>query len=260
MDGNKLKELRESNYLSKEEFADRIGVDLEEVENWEEYGSEPSKYNIERMANVLNVDEDSLKWKLNVDREIDTEETNDIGVGGLLLGIAAIWGVGKLIKRNKSTNDYGDLYDEFDEKEDGNDLDEEKNIRNECSTVIGDYKKDNKSKNKDNSIIVVIGLFFMIFTIIGIILLSLQIKEKNAIEDGKVSVGFYKDFEGENYEVVVEQLKVLGFTNIKLINLSDSGFLFWNKGKVDSISIGGNSTFDSIDYFYPNEIVIISYH
>lgn len=267
MDGNKLKELRESNCLSREEFADKMGVDISDVENWEEYGYEPTKYNIERMADALNVDEDSLKWKLNVDRKIDEDDTTDIGLGGLLLGIAAIWGLGKLTNRNKKeTSEYEDINYEYDELEDDDDEDEEefsvpieeKVIRNEYGTVTIETKK--KTKEKDNSLIIVFGMFLLLFFIIGSILLSFHIKEKQAIEEGKVSVGFYRDFKGEDYEVVVEQLKVLGFTNIKLIDLNDSGIFFWNNGKIDSISIGGNSTFESLDFFHPDEVVIISYH
>ena len=56
------------------------------------------------------------------------------------------------------------------------------------------------------------------------------------------------------------QFEELGFDNIVTIDLDDAG-LFWNKdGTVESVSTAGNSSFESIHYFYPTDKVIISYH
>ena len=47
---------------------------------------------------------------------------------------------------------------------------------------------------------------------------------------------------------------------IVIIDLEDSGLAFWNDGKVKSVSIDGNDSFESINYFYPDDKVIIKYH
>ena len=38
------------------------------------------------------------------------------------------------------------------------------------------------------------------------------------------------------------------FTNIVTVDLEDSGLAFWNDGKVKSVSIDGNDSFESIDF------------
>lgn len=83
---------------------------------------------------------------------------------------------------------------------------------------------------------------------------------QRAIDDGKISAGSYEDYEGEPYEAVVEQLKALGFKNISCVHLNDSGVMFWRSEKVESVSIGGDTTFYKNDYFFPDESVIVKYH
>ena len=52
----------------------------------------------------------------------------------------------------------------------------------------------------------------------------------------------------------------MGFTNIVTVDLDDAGLAFWNDGKVKSVSIDGNDSFEDINYFYPDDKVIIKYH
>lgn len=87
-----------------------------------------------------------------------------------------------------------------------------------------------------------------------------SIKTKAAESQGKILAGYYGDFEDKNYESVVAHFEAAGFTNIELIDLDDLGIAFWNNGKVESVSIGGDTSFDSSDYFSPDAKVIISYH
>ena len=75
-----------------------------------------------------------------------------------------------------------------------------------------------------------------------------------------LKVGYYKDLVGEDYKTVEAHFKAAGFTNIELIDLNDAGIAFWNEGKVETISVGGDTSFDSYDYFDPNTKVVISYH
>ena len=77
---------------------------------------------------------------------------------------------------------------------------------------------------------------------------------------GKIRAGFYRDYLNQKYEVVEEQIKAAGFTNIEIINLDDPGFLGSRKGKVQSVSIAGNSHFESSNWFFPDDIVIISHY
>lgn len=81
-----------------------------------------------------------------------------------------------------------------------------------------------------------------------------------AQSEGKLNAGYYKDLIGQSYETVVAHFEAAGFTDIELIDLDDSGIAFWNNGKVEMISVGGNTDFETIDWFSPDTKVVISYH
>ena len=83
---------------------------------------------------------------------------------------------------------------------------------------------------------------------------------KVAESQGKISAGYYRDLIGEDYEMVEAHFEAAGFTNIELIDLDDAGLAFWNEGKVKTISVGGDTSFESTDYFDPDTKVVISYH
>lgn len=83
---------------------------------------------------------------------------------------------------------------------------------------------------------------------------------KVAESQGKISAGYYRDLVGEDYETVAAHFEAAGFTNVELIDLDDAGLAFWNEGKVKTISVGGNTSFESTDYFDPDTKVVISYH
>ena len=85
-------------------------------------------------------------------------------------------------------------------------------------------------------------------------------KVQEAIAAGKIQAGFYQDYVDKKYEAVVEQFEILGFENISTVDLNDAGFAIWNSEKVESVSIGGDTNFNTDDYFDPNEKVIITYH
>ena len=72
---------------------------------------------------------------------------------------------------------------------------------------------------------------------------------KKAAEEGRISAGSDEDYVGENYEAVVDQLETLGFTNVKAIDLDDSGVTFWKADKVESVSIGGDTSFYSSNHY-----------
>ena len=67
------------------------------------------------------------------------------------------------------------------------------------------------------------------------------------------------DFEGCQYTDVVEQLKALGFTNIKLLRANNliNGWIT-KEGSIKSITINGNGDFEATyKYQYDSEIVIV---
>ena len=111
--------------------------------------------------------------------------------------------------------------------------------------------------------VALVGSLLVLCLIMGICFYMMGAEDRaaqRAIDSGKISAGSHKDYEGENYEAVVKQLEALGFSNISCIDLDDSGVLFWRSEKVESISIGGDTTFGQNDYFSPNESVIVKYH
>ena len=87
-----------------------------------------------------------------------------------------------------------------------------------------------------------------------------EIEQNQAEREGKISAGYYEDWIDQDYQTVVAHLEAAGFTNIEVIDLDDYGLAFWNDGKVEMISVGGNTSFSSSDYFYPDTKVVITHH
>ena len=121
-----------------------------------------------------------------------------------------------------------------------------------------------KAKNKEKEdkrgwIAIVVCLIISLGIPFGM-LAKFEIDEKVAKNEGKVSAGYYRDLVGEDNKTVKAHFEAAGFTNIELIDLDDSGLMFWNEGKVETISVGGDTNFESTDWFEPDVKVIISYH
>lgn len=134
---------------------------------------------------------------------------------------------------------------------------------NHTKRIVDDaeiIKAKTDAKEKKNGWIALIVCLVICLGIPFGMFIKFEIEETIAESKGKVSVGYYKDYEGKNYEAVVKQLEALGFENIETIDLNDSGFMLWKNENVDSISIGGDPTFESVDYFSTDEKVIITYH
>lgn len=93
-----------------------------------------------------------------------------------------------------------------------------------------------------------------------IILMTMQINGGISRSQGKIQAGFYRDYLNQKYEVVEKQMEAAGFTNIEIIDLNEPGLFGSKKDKVHSISIAGNSSFDSSNWFFPNDKVIISHY
>lgn len=119
------------------------------------------------------------------------------------------------------------------------------------------YKE--RAEKRNIKIALLCGIGIPVFIIIST-LLGFTINKGVAKQQGKISAGYYKDYVGQNYEAVVTQMEELGFNNIVTVDLEDSGLAFWNNNTVESISIDGNSAFESINYFYSDDKVIITHH
>lgn len=118
------------------------------------------------------------------------------------------------------------------------------------------------SKEKEDKRAWLALIFLFVFAIALMIIPSFisDVRENTAKSEGKINAGYYLDLIDKDYTTVKAHFEAAGFSNIELIDLDDSGFAFWNNGKVEMISIGGNTNFDSSDYFYPETKVVISYH
>lgn len=123
--------------------------------------------------------------------------------------------------------------------------------------------RSDASAKKLEAILPVIFIIFIFGALIlpGVYyLINEEREERAAISAGKISAGYCSDLIDEDYKTVKAHFESAGFTNIKLIDLDDAGLAIWKKGKVKTISIGGNNSFASDDYFDPDTKVVISYH
>ena len=142
--------------------------------------------------------------------------------------------------------------------------DETKKINININKSIVDEAKIIREKNKEKedkrNFVVLIIIFLISILTLAIIWGGLQINKIMAEKEGKTSAGSYIELIGKDYKSVAAHLKAAGFTNIELIDLNDSEIMFWNNGKVETISIGGNTSFDTTSYFNKDIKIIISYH
>lgn len=118
----------------------------------------------------------------------------------------------------------------------------------------------NKWKEYKLSFLIPLIVVPVLIALMTLPVLIMDWTEKTAIKDGKICAGSYQDLLDKDYQTVAAHFEAAGFTNIELIDLEDSGLAFWTNGKVEIISIGGNTTFSSTDYFDPDTKVVISYH
>ena len=123
--------------------------------------------------------------------------------------------------------------------------------------------RENERRHKEDKWIM-IGFalfFFMVFATSGFFVLKGEWDNKKSAAAGMIRVGqSASDMEGKKYQVIMEQLDSAGFTNITTIDLDDAGWFSNRADTVDSVSIGGNSSFGSREYFDPDTKVVISYH
>ena len=140
----------------------------------------------------------------------------------------------------------------------------DKNIHNRYTNDADVIRAKNKEKENKREWIAAI-----LMPLVGIIILICLVVIPSMLDDyhenrekseGKISAGYYDNLIGKDYETVEAHFRSAGFTNIELIDLDDSGLAFWKAGKVETISVGGDTSFSSSDFFFPDTKVVISYH
>ena len=113
---------------------------------------------------------------------------------------------------------------------------------------------------KKLKVIAYVIVALLVFGAPFIMLANIHIHDRISQSKGLINAGYYQDLLNEDYKTVEAHFLAAGFTNIELIDLNDSGLAFWKKDKVESISVGGNRSFGSEDWFEPDTVVVISYH
>lgn len=114
----------------------------------------------------------------------------------------------------------------------------------------------NVMDQKKLAIIALIGLVTLLIGVFGPMISGNISTQSGLIKAGQSA----EDMKDQNYELIVEQLKSAGFTNISTIDLDDAGWFTNKENTVYSVSIGGNAKFSSSDFFSPDAKVIVSYH
>lgn len=135
-----------------------------------------------------------------------------------------------------------------------------KNIHKRYTDDAEVIKAINKDKEDKRTYLMLLFCFALLIGIAVIPSWIMNINEKKATSEGMINAGFYRDLIGKDYKTVEAHFESAGFTNIELIDLDDSGLAVWKNEKVETISIGGDTKFDSTDFFDPNTKVVISYH
>ena len=177
-----------------------------------------------------------------------------VGLTAGLIGVATAIG-SKIHKKRRSKDDFSNYWDD-DENGDA----DNQYIVPERQRANNSHNRPTSSKRTDKSLIAAIVLLLIVALIPACILFGMHLHKENAKAQGKVSAGYYRDLIGKDYEAVEAHFRAAGFTDIELIDLDDSGLLFWRDGKVEMIFIGGDTDFESTDYFDPTTKVVISYH
>lgn len=132
------------------------------------------------------------------------------------------------------------------------------NRRIDEAKILQEEYEEKKDK-RDTAVGLICGLGIPLAIVLAIVL-YFSISGGIAKHQGKIQAGSYKDLVGQDYETVVAHFEAAGFENIEAIDLNDSGIAFWTDGEVAAISVGGNTDFESIDWFAPDTKVVISYH
>ena len=192
----------------------------------------------------------------------DTSSSGSGGVFGTLLGIGLVGLALAFTKKNQNTDDIEDLdLDDYSLHSGSLTRGDEYQMQgSEITEKVRLQELEYKErKDKRDIMIGLIGVCVPLLIVLAIII-GFGVNKGVSQMQGKISAGHHEDYVGEKYEAVVKQFEEMGFTNITTVDLKDSGLAFWNNGKVKSVSINGNDSFEDFNYFYPDAKVIIKYH
>ena len=120
--------------------------------------------------------------------------------------------------------------------------------------------EERKNRHDDRVVFLCIGLLFaiaIVCVIIGMIFSQLEKPKQNEVAIPMSS----SEYEGDNYNQVLIELKNSGFTNVQIVENPDLVTGWINKdGDVERVSINGDYNFDAGDIFPKDSKVIITYH
>ena len=104
--------------------------------------------------------------------------------------------------------------------------------------------------------------WFWLIVVIVVLAIIGSLSEDEDNHDGKVKVPITSSSaSGKNYEDIVTQFEKAGFENITTKEITDLITGWVNKdGEVESVSIDGDTDYDSNDWFEKDAKVVISYH
>lgn len=123
--------------------------------------------------------------------------------------------------------------------------------------------KENERQHKERKRALIVFVAFYAFLLgVGFYFATEEEREtRKSIRAGMIQAGqSSSEMEGKNYNAVLEQLEAAGFTEIKTIDLDDAGWFKNKSDTVDSVSIGGDTSFEDTDFFEPDAKVVITYH
>ncbi len=142
------------------------------------------------------------------------------------------------------------------------------NIHKRYTNDAAVEKQKRKAQEEKMNNYVLIGYFVFAFLFLLLMIIWYMATEsadrretQEKINRGMIQVGqSSNDMVGKDVNLVKEQLESAGFANITLIEVKDKSWFHKNKGNVESITIGGDASFYSSDYFYPDVKIVISYY
>ena len=124
---------------------------------------------------------------------------------------------------------------------------------------INTSHEESKSAGK-----VLLIFFIILFSFMLIFFLFMRSNRKTEEEERKNKVRILHSasyYTGENYEVIIEELKATGFNNIETYPLGDLKIgLISKENDVDKISINGNDSFKEGGYYEGDSLIKIYYH
>ena len=126
------------------------------------------------------------------------------------------------------------------------------------------YEERKEVRESKESKIFFIGFIVFFFAMMLILLGINYMEEQDKVGKIEVPSSAY-EYSKVNYMVAATEFNELGFTNIQLTPLNDLNSTLIDKllskdGKIDRISIGGDTEFSEGAYFNPDDLVVITYH